>query len=177
MTVRDRCESPSLTARTPSLMAAVVVGPPRRTSATARRRNSAGNGRGMEEASQKKGRIFTLFRVTKLWGRSQSQLNRRQTHRSYPHMRNRGTRCRVREHWGINRHSPGRGLRAKSAHGKGQKSLLALQMSLRCRAIKRIRRLQRHSQVENLLLSLWTTDDLHPDRQAIDQSARYGEGR
>ena len=77
----------------PSPTAAVVIDSPARTSATARIRNSAGKGRGMGEASQREPdryiisgsqtmghvKIFAVFRVTKPWGRSESQLNRQQS--------------------------------------------------------------------------------------------------
>ena len=52
------CSAPALT---PSWTAAVVMGFPARTRAAARRRNSAGNGRGMDEASQKKARSSHCF--------------------------------------------------------------------------------------------------------------------
>ena len=51
------CSAPALT---PSCTAAVVMGFPARTSATARRRNSAGNGRGMDEASQRRPNPHTV---------------------------------------------------------------------------------------------------------------------
>jgi hypothetical protein len=49
-----RTQPGSAAALTPSWPAAVVMALPARTSATARRRNSAGNGRGMDEASQRR---------------------------------------------------------------------------------------------------------------------------
>ena len=47
-------------ALTPSCTAAVVMGLPARTRATTRRRNSAGNGRGMGEASQRRPNLRTV---------------------------------------------------------------------------------------------------------------------
>ena len=49
---------------------------PVRTSATARRRNSVEDGRDVDETTESKGQIFTLFQMIKSWSRTASRLNR-----------------------------------------------------------------------------------------------------
>ncbi|MFI7744882.1 IS3 family transposase [Kocuria rhizosphaericola] len=59
----------------PSSAAVAVMVLPARTRATARRRNSAGKGRGMVGASRGDAPIFTPTGLTKPWGRSRRQVN------------------------------------------------------------------------------------------------------